>query len=228
MTSNQVQIIISGGVATISQILGRIADAPPALQNQIPQMFPEAIRGYVAMIFQTLSGIAFVYALFFAHKPATPSAAVSPDIEKKSDLNPTTPVITAFLIAGMFLSGCAGTADFLESPTNARILAIASNAGAASITSALGTKVTPNQQVIIQDAAGAAINTASTGAVWFFAEWLRTKQGTPQAAKAGIIAAGGVPVNVAKAVPALVATGVPPDVANEAIAMTAQAVAANR
>ncbi len=70
MTAKQIQILVSGGLAGIGEILGKIADAPPALQNQIPQMFPEQIRGYIAITCQTLAGIAFVYALFVAHKPA--------------------------------------------------------------------------------------------------------------------------------------------------------------
>lgn len=75
MTSKQIQIIGSGALATIGEILGQIASAPPALQQQIPQMFPEQIRGYVAMTCQTLAGIAFVYALFVAHK--NPDATVT-------------------------------------------------------------------------------------------------------------------------------------------------------
>lgn len=136
------------------------------------------------------------------------------------------PAIVAFLAIGLI--GCAAVADFLESPTNAKVISIASSVGGASLTHSLGSKVTPDQEAILQSAATAAIETTSTGAIWWFAEWLRSKQSTPSAAKAGVIAAGGVPLPVASAVPALVATGVPPDAANEAVAMTVQTVASKK
>lgn len=86
MTAKQIQILASGALATIGEILGQIASAPPALQQQIPQMFPEAIRGYVAMTCQTLAGIAFVYALFVAHKPAdAPLASSLPQSQIKTE-----------------------------------------------------------------------------------------------------------------------------------------------
>jgi hypothetical protein len=69
MTCRQIQILAWGVLATIGEVLGKIADAPPQLQAQIPQMFPEKIRGYVAIGWQTLAGIAFIYALIVAHKP---------------------------------------------------------------------------------------------------------------------------------------------------------------
>lgn len=71
MTFKQIQILVAGTLALIGEILGRVAEAPSSLQNQIPQMFPEQIRGYVAIVCQTVSGIAFIYALFIAHKPPT-------------------------------------------------------------------------------------------------------------------------------------------------------------
>lgn len=71
MTANQIKILVSGSVAGIGELLAKIANAPPELQTQIPQMFPEQFRGWISLVCQTLSGIAFLYALFVAHKPAT-------------------------------------------------------------------------------------------------------------------------------------------------------------
>lgn len=71
MTSKQIQILVSGSLATLAELLGKIAAAPPELQMQIPQMFQEQFRGTISMVCQTIGGIAFVYALFVAHRPAS-------------------------------------------------------------------------------------------------------------------------------------------------------------
>lgn len=146
---------------------------------------------------------------------------------------PPIPPIALLLVVGcLSLAGCAGFADFLESPTNQKILTIASNAAAASLTQSIGGKLDPAARDAIQAASGAAINGASSAAVFGLAELIRSKQATKDAATAkGIADAArnaGVPdlaLPVAKAVVAVGKTA-PPDQANEAVAASLDALAA--
>lgn len=72
MTTKQIQILVSGSAATIGEILGRIAEQPPQTMAQIPEIFPEQFRGWIGIVCQTASGVAFVYALFIAHQNPAP------------------------------------------------------------------------------------------------------------------------------------------------------------
>ncbi len=135
-----------------------------------------------------------------------------------------------YLVAALALVafvGCATVADVLESQPTAAVISLASQAGAATLTNATGMSPTSAQTAILNTAASAAIKTTTTDAVWWFAEWLRSKQSTTSAAKTGVLATQ-VPVPIASSVTKLAATGIPADIANEAIAMTISAVAAQR
>jgi len=145
-------------------------------------------------------------------------------------------------IACLSLCSCGTTggiavANFLESPANQKILDAASTAGAASIISSTGTKLTPEQQTALMAAGSAALDAGATGTVWAIGEALRTKQqkgvATPTGAltatitnQSGASTAAALPV--AQAVNALTQSGVPANVANEAVARTVQAVAAQK
>lgn len=140
------------------------------------------------------------------------------------------------------LFGCGtpagiSTANFLESPATANIISMAASIGAASLVASAGKKLDPTQQQALIAAASAAASGVGTGTVWAIGEALRTKQGTSTAAtasslapaivsQAGAVAAVAQPV--AQAVSALQASGVPADKANEAVAVTVQAVAAQK
>ena len=52
---------ISGIVAALSSLLALIALAPPELQNQIPQIFPEKYRGGIALLLGFISFAAKSY-----------------------------------------------------------------------------------------------------------------------------------------------------------------------
>lgn len=141
------------------------------------------------------------------------------------------------LLPGCGTTGGIGVADFLESPTNAKILAVASQAGAASILASTGNKLSPDMQSALTAAAAPVLNTAGTGIVWAIGEALRGKQGTSAAASAPGLASAittnaGAPASVAspvaKAVTTLVNSGIPPNAANEAVAVVVQSVAASR
>lgn len=143
----------------------------------------------------------------------------------------------ALLLAGCGTTAGIGFANFLESAANARIIAVASQAGAASIFASLGGNISPDAQAALSSAAAGVIDTAGTGVVWAIGEALRGKQGTSSAAKSGVLTAtltanAGAPAKiaypVAKAVTALTIEGIPADAANEAVAVTVQSVAHQR
>ncbi len=52
--------LTSGLVAAITGVLSYIASAPPELQNQIPQMFPEQYRGTIGMALKIIAAVATV------------------------------------------------------------------------------------------------------------------------------------------------------------------------
>lgn len=151
-------------------------------------------------------------------------------------------LFSEMLLACVVLAACGTTggiavANWLESPTNAKIIAAASQAGAASIMASTGSKLPPEAQAALTAAAAPVLNTAGTGIVWAIGEALRGKQGTPAAAKAGVLTAAittnaGAPSAiagpVARAVTALAASGVPASIANEAVAVVVQSVASQR
>jgi len=58
---------ISGILAALSSFLAFIALAPPELQNQIPQVFPEKYRGTIALI---LAFLAFGFRSYQSHATA--------------------------------------------------------------------------------------------------------------------------------------------------------------
>lgn len=149
---------------------------------------------------------------------------------------------TPLLLLAILLTSCGtpagiSTANFLESPATANIISMAASIGAASLVASAGKKLDPTQQQALIAAASAAASGVGTGTVWAIGEALRTKQGTAGAAapaslapaivsQAGAVAAVAQPV--ANAVSALQASGVPADKANEAVAVTVQAVAAQK
>lgn len=137
-------------------------------------------------------------------------------------------IIVATCALALAVAGCAGVADFLESPANDGVLDIASTVTAGFVSSQIGTKVTPEQNQIITDAAKAAIKTSSKGAVYWFAEWLRSLQSTKHDVNTNMIATQVTDPVIAAAPAKLNNTGVPADVANEAVALTLQTVAAHK
>ncbi len=58
--------LISGAVAGIAQILSFVASAPPELQTQIPQLFPESQRGNIAIWLHVVTVLAGLYAVHAA------------------------------------------------------------------------------------------------------------------------------------------------------------------
>lgn len=146
------------------------------------------------------------------------------------------------LILTITLASCGtpagiSTANFLESPATANIISMAASIGAASLVASAGKKLDPTQQQALIAAASAAASGVGTGTVWAIGEALRTKQGTAGAASPAslapvIVSQAGAPIAVslpvATAVSALQATGVSSDKANEAVAVTVQAVAAQK
>ena len=64
--------IISGLVSGIAGILSYIAVAPPSLQTQIPQLFPEADRGTIGLWLKILMTIAGLYSAASLNK-STPT-----------------------------------------------------------------------------------------------------------------------------------------------------------
>lgn len=152
-------------------------------------------------------------------------------------------VIVAIVFCLMLIqSGCGTTggiavADFLQSPANAKIINIAASAGANALMASTGDKVTPEMRDALREAATAGVSGIGNGAVWAIGEALRTKQSTPDAAKAVPLATviasdSGAPSTVARpvalAVRNLTSAGAPPDAANEAVAVAMQSVAAQR
>lgn len=150
------------------------------------------------------------------------------------------PKLIAPALALVLLVGCASTADFLESDSFMVAIKAGSTAGGQAIAASLGRNATPEQQQIIATAATGAITAGTTDLVYWIAEAMRKKQSTnPNAttpAKAGVITAAitapGVDPNsaitIATSTAKLAATGVPANVANEVIATTVGAVAANK
>lgn len=150
-------------------------------------------------------------------------------------------LVTLFAASAM-LSGCGtntGTsvANFLESPTNAKILSAASQAGAAAIANSTGKGLTPEQNQALAAAVAPTLSGVGTGVVWAIGEALRSKQGTTDAAKAVPVSAAvsigsGAPASVANpvavAVSKLAELGIPANVANEAVAVAVQSVASAR
>ena len=140
-------------------------------------------------------------------------------------------------LTGCGTTGGAAFADFLQSPVGARIIDVAANAGAASLLASTGQDLTPEAREALHSATSPLISTVGTGVVWAIGDALRGKQGTRAAANAPVLAAtlatnAAAPATVAwpvaEAVRALTSAGVPPSVANEAVAVAVQAVAAQR
>lgn len=151
-------------------------------------------------------------------------------------------VIAFICIFSWVVSGCGTTtgiavADFLQSPANQKIINIAASAGANSLMANTGDKVSPEMRDALREAATAGISGIGNGTVWAIGEALRTKQATPDAAKAPALAltvasVSGAPSTVARpialAVRNLSGAGVSADAANEAVAVAVQSVAAQR
>lgn len=52
---------VSGIIAALTGVLSFIASAPPELQNQIPQLFPEAHRGTIGLWLRVTAAVATMY-----------------------------------------------------------------------------------------------------------------------------------------------------------------------
>lgn len=65
----------AGGAAAITFVAGFIADAPPSLQNQIPQLFPEQYRGSIALYLHFATALAIYALAHFAKDRETPPPA---------------------------------------------------------------------------------------------------------------------------------------------------------
>lgn len=64
--SKRLQIILAAVVATLAGALSQIANTPPELQTQLPQMFPEHYRGIIGLGLKVLMGAATGYASWAA------------------------------------------------------------------------------------------------------------------------------------------------------------------
>jgi hypothetical protein len=69
--------IIGGSATGVLTILAFIAGAPPSLQNEIPQLFPEQYRGTIALWLHVLQAVAAMYTAHEASQaaPMPPPAA---------------------------------------------------------------------------------------------------------------------------------------------------------
>lgn len=112
MTAKQIQILAAGLLATGGEVLGKIAGASPSLQNQIPQMFPEQVRGTISLWCQTISGIAFIYALLVAHQApaANPPLPPPPPSSSPGPARQLLLFLAAMLGLGL-LTACANTSE---------------------------------------------------------------------------------------------------------------------
>ena len=86
---NLANLSINRLVTGLSLFLAFIASAPPSLQNQIPQLFPEKYRGFIAL---ALAFVAFgAHATIPTQKPSLAPPLFQPTASPVGDASGHTP-----------------------------------------------------------------------------------------------------------------------------------------
>lgn len=89
--TKKLQIITAGAIAIISGGLSQIANTPPELQTQLPQMFPEHYRGLIGLGLKVVMGFAGAWATWAAHNPAAIQQLTSVDAPQNPEKSVVTP-----------------------------------------------------------------------------------------------------------------------------------------